>query len=362
MQDNTLRGRRERPVPPGPLQEFAQGLRELRADAGNPSYRAMERKAGYSASALSAAAAGDRLPSLGVTQAYAGACGGDQDEWSRRWHEAKAELDVACAVTMGGETDRGIGAPPSTGAAQRLPRRRVVRLSVSIAVLGLVGLVTAGAFGTDLPSWPVSATKGADTSAGGTRQEVPAAGLGSAVQSAQAAEARTSPVEPVFTAVAGPYCPRDTSRTVRMSGVPGQDGWREDEAPGWTGDGCGNGFLFSNLTYDPQSAERPQNTFQWRFTTGLRGRHQCFVEAYVVKARHAAQRVWYTVRDGFDDDARTVAEFTLDQGARQGAWIPTPFPVAVTSGMVMVEIRDNGLGNTTGDRSMAAGPVRLSCL
>jgi hypothetical protein len=89
---STGRGRRERPIPPGPLNEFAQGLRDLRASAGQPTYRALERRAGYSSSALSAAAAGERLPSLAVTLAYVGACDGDMAAWEVRWELLAAQL------------------------------------------------------------------------------------------------------------------------------------------------------------------------------------------------------------------------------------------------------------------------------
>lgn len=80
-------GRSERELPDGPLRDFAQGLRDLRAAAGRPTYRALERRAGFSASALSAAAAGERLPTLDVTRAYVGACGGDMEAWEVRWRE-----------------------------------------------------------------------------------------------------------------------------------------------------------------------------------------------------------------------------------------------------------------------------------
>jgi transcriptional regulator with XRE-family HTH domain len=62
-------GRREQPVRPGPLHEFATELRTLRMRTGLP-YRALARKAGYSYSALSTAASGDALPTLEVTLAY----------------------------------------------------------------------------------------------------------------------------------------------------------------------------------------------------------------------------------------------------------------------------------------------------
>ncbi|MGP3912929.1 helix-turn-helix domain-containing protein [Nonomuraea sp. 10N515B] len=339
--ESTTRGRRERPVPPGPLQEFAQGLRDLRAAAGNPSYRAMERKAGYSASALSAAAAGDRLPSLAVTQAYVGACGGDQDEWTRIWHTLRGDLDRP--------SDGGLGLTRAANAHHRRarPGGRAIRLSAIVATLGLIGLGTIGAFQTPPPV---------------QRKPSP-----SPMSQNRAAEPPAPPAQPhqqtrpAFTAVAGPGCPRDTSRSVLVSGVPGRDGWKDASVPGWRGAGCGDGFLFSELTYDPRAAAHPQNSFQWRFTTGLRGRQQCFVAVYVPKSSFADQSVRYTVSDGFDRDARTVAEFTLDQRMRQGTWVPAPVPVVVATGLVMVKITDDGKGNTTGDQSMAAGPVRLAC-
>nr|WP_311132386.1 hypothetical protein [Nonomuraea gerenzanensis]SBO95907.1 WD-40 repeat protein [Nonomuraea gerenzanensis] len=327
-QDTTTRGRRERPVPPGPLQEFAQGLRDLRMAAGNPSYRAMERKAGYSSSALSAAASGDRLPSLAVTKAYVGACGGDQDAWARKWNTLREELD----------NRSGDGEVAARPAAARRPRRLrlnrgVVKLSALLVAIGVTGLATAGALRDDLIFRAISTTD----------------------------DAKDKPKQsrPAFTAVAGPSCPRDTTRSVRIDGMPGRDGWKDAAASGWTGAGCGDSFLFSELK--PGSEANTRNSFQWRFTTGLRGPHDCTLTVYVPKSELAGQRVWYTVSDGFDEEARTVGEFTLDQGVRQGQWVPAPVPLVVTSGLVIVEISDTGRGNSTGNQAMAAGPVRLSC-
>src|SRR6266508_2786181 len=71
-------GRDERPLEPskGTLGAFASELRKLRRVAGNPSYRRLSRRAGYSASALSTAASGRTVPSLSVTLAYVGGGGG----------------------------------------------------------------------------------------------------------------------------------------------------------------------------------------------------------------------------------------------------------------------------------------------
>ncbi|SEG88743.1 hypothetical protein SAMN05444920_106297 [Nonomuraea solani] len=341
-QDTTTRGRRERPVPSGPLQEFAQGLRDLRWAAGNPSYRAMERKAGYSSSALSAAASGDRLPSLAVTKAYVGACGGDQDAWAGKWNTLRAELDNK---TNDDEAFAGPAAPahrPQRVRARARLNRRVIKLSALLVALGVTGLATAGAFRQDVLFRFLS------TKDGETKQTT---------QTAQTAQT----TRPTFTAVAGPSCPRDTMRSVRIDAMPGRDGWKDAGASGWTGAGCGDSFLFSELKAGTRGAARPRNAFQWRFTTGLRGPHQCTLTVYVPKSGLAGQRVWYTVSDGFDEEARTVGEFTLDQRMRQGQWVPAPVPLIITSGLVIVEITDTGRGNTTGNQAMAAGPARLSC-
>lgn len=87
-------GRRETALDPsaGPVEEFAYALRALRDRAGTPSYRLLARRAGYSASALSAAAGGAALPSLDVALAYAGACGGEPVEWEARWRRVSAAL------------------------------------------------------------------------------------------------------------------------------------------------------------------------------------------------------------------------------------------------------------------------------
>jgi WD40 repeat protein len=87
-------GRVERQLGEGDtrLVEFAADLRRLRAAAGGPAYRELSRRAHYSATTLSDAAGGRRLPSLSVTLAYVTACGGDTVVWERRWRALAAEL------------------------------------------------------------------------------------------------------------------------------------------------------------------------------------------------------------------------------------------------------------------------------
>ncbi|TQF02480.1 helix-turn-helix domain-containing protein [Kitasatospora acidiphila] len=65
----------------------------MREAAGNPTYRALATTAGFGATTLSDAAGGVRQPSLEVTLAYVGACGGDVAAWEQRWRELNRTLE-----------------------------------------------------------------------------------------------------------------------------------------------------------------------------------------------------------------------------------------------------------------------------
>jgi hypothetical protein len=52
----------------------------------------------FSASTLSIAASGVRLPSLHVTLAYVESCRGDKAEWERRWRAVSRQVDTARAT------------------------------------------------------------------------------------------------------------------------------------------------------------------------------------------------------------------------------------------------------------------------
>jgi transcriptional regulator with XRE-family HTH domain len=132
--------RQERPVDPaeGPLQAMAHELRKLRVEAGSPTYRALSRRTGYSASTLSEAANGKKKPTLDVLLAYVGALGGDQDEWRRHW-ESLAEPAVIAepsAVTAAVEAPSGPGPSPR--------RRWQWRSSRTVTVAGLVVVIALG--------------------------------------------------------------------------------------------------------------------------------------------------------------------------------------------------------------------------
>ncbi|WP_208024277.1 helix-turn-helix domain-containing protein [Amycolatopsis pithecellobii] len=142
--------RRPRPVDPtaGPVQAFAHDLRNLREKAGSPTYRALAHRAGYSAATLSEAARGQRRPSLDVTLAFVGACGGDVDEWRLRWHDLAAETSTEPTRAPDPQSPKASGppSPPESPAPQRArprrwPRRRVLVVVAVVLVVLASGLV-----------------------------------------------------------------------------------------------------------------------------------------------------------------------------------------------------------------------------
>jgi DNA polymerase III delta prime subunit len=127
-------GRPERPLDGiGPIAEFAHELRELRNQAGNPSYRELARIALYAPSVLSSAASGHRLPTLPVALAFVAACGGDRAVWKQRWQEAAAKAGIVKPVLERAPAVAAPPAPPSRAAATQVRPRPWWRGASSLA-------------------------------------------------------------------------------------------------------------------------------------------------------------------------------------------------------------------------------------
>src|SRR5690349_272736 len=75
---------------PEAIATFSEAMLELRRAAGNPDYRTLARRAGYSVTTLWSAAHGHGVPSRAVLLAYVAACGGDTVEWEQRWRRLVA--------------------------------------------------------------------------------------------------------------------------------------------------------------------------------------------------------------------------------------------------------------------------------
>lgn len=109
--------------------EFAEQLRELRQQAGSPSFRELARRTHYSSSTLADATAGKRLPTEAVVKAFVTECGGDSDEWLRRLRQAA-------------ETVRTAGGTTAEAATATTARRSWARPLVTVAAVA--GILVAG--------------------------------------------------------------------------------------------------------------------------------------------------------------------------------------------------------------------------
>ncbi|MBO3751789.1 WD40 repeat domain-containing protein [Streptosporangiaceae bacterium NEAU-GS5] len=117
----------------GPVESLAADLRRLRVRAGNPGYRELARRSGYSVAVLANAAGGQRLPTLAVTLAYVLACGEDPDAWGQRWRRAATACNESFSNRPNGATRteeqspyQGLKAYGGDDAGRFFGRRRMV--------------------------------------------------------------------------------------------------------------------------------------------------------------------------------------------------------------------------------------------
>lgn len=139
------------------LPTFAQQLRDLRMDAGAPSYRQLARVAHYAPSTLVDAASGRRLPTREVTLAFVRACGGNEHEWTARWAAVADHLRASQHATAVPRHSQHVGAAhsapsassapqPTSQAPRRSPTASLRRYGSKLrAVSAAAALVTIGA-------------------------------------------------------------------------------------------------------------------------------------------------------------------------------------------------------------------------
>lgn len=151
MTDKSPDTRRSEPVHAA-ASLFAEELRRLRVEAGNPPFRQMARDAHYAASTLAEALNGRRLPSESVVRAFALACGADPGYWVGRLAQAAAagedrspdvESETAASdVSAAGEASEDESAGndgPELGRFNGPTRHRILHAAFLVVGLG-VGL------------------------------------------------------------------------------------------------------------------------------------------------------------------------------------------------------------------------------
>ncbi|MFH9353392.1 helix-turn-helix domain-containing protein [Kitasatospora sp. NPDC017646] len=192
--------------PPTAAESFAGELRTLRLDAGQPSFRTMARTVGsISHTTLYEAASGSRLPSWPTTRAFVRACGGDEQEWQRRWRAAVNGEAPAPPVIPAPPAAAPVpqpapprpaplppaSPPPAPPVAPTRPRRTDRRLlwthalslllGLVLGVLGTLGLLAVRApatAGPDARGCPTVAPETPDAAAPGERPTPDPAGPG----------------------------------------------------------------------------------------------------------------------------------------------------------------------------------------
>lgn len=97
----------------GPVTAFALALRQLREQAGNPTYRQMAQKSHVAPNLLSQADSGHRLPTEAALTAYVTACGGNVEEWKERLRKARAAQAALQHDSTGPAKDNGVDHTPA---------------------------------------------------------------------------------------------------------------------------------------------------------------------------------------------------------------------------------------------------------
>jgi helix-turn-helix protein len=406
-------GRPDRPLDPdaGPLAAFAAGLRELRSQAGNPTYRSLAEQTHYSPTTLSDAAGGRKLPTLPVTLAYARVCGGDESVWRERWEQVSRELRAAESSRPAGasldseprprvprieagpesESEPEPGPEPDIDPGEAAPRRRDrfrqrPRLAIALSLCVVAGSAVAA---VDIPPRQPDRTKSLaaakpsrpTTSATPVASASTTPALASApptvsqstsgsppAQSPSAAPAvvvvATSPHAPatssgaarnpvIFTALTGEDCPQNASMGVVVSG--GNSAWQK-QSGSWTGDGC-TGYYAETQVDGSNSPGR--YSYTWNFTTTSAPDNPCDVQVYVPTPTGDSSLVggdpaYYQVLNGPSDTY--YASFTVDQLDNHGTWMDAgTYPSS--QGHIAVRLTNQGKGSA----DVAAAALRISC-
>jgi len=131
-----------------PAEIFAAELRQLREQAGNPTYLRMHRACGKirSKTALSEAAGGDHLPTWETVEAYVTALKANPADWRRRWEDAQDQ--ERCRRERGAAPATAQQVEPAVHRTMPSPARLRRPLNVPRPVRFALVLVAGGAVGT----------------------------------------------------------------------------------------------------------------------------------------------------------------------------------------------------------------------
>lgn len=326
------RGRPETALDPatGPVAEFAEVLRELRAGAGNPPYKAMQRRAGLSASALSEAARGSRLPTWRVAEAYIRACGADPLAFQDRWRAAHAAARVP---------DQEDDAPDAT--AREEPGHGVIRRTISRrlpAALRPVHVLVTAAVCASVTAYALATHSGSPPGQHGT---------------ARTAQAPAVSLPPVGSSeiLVGYGCPQPFSGALDFD----HRDWQPQPTGGWSRGGCTGSVLVSAL----MPGHRLPSPLWWILQPGGADR-ECGVSIYVPATSAAAGSARYRLFAPEPSGAPSeLGTKVISQADHHGEWIDAG-TYRLPMGVLKVELTVPATDAMPAQ--VAAAPVNASCL
>lgn len=304
----------------GPLAAFAASLRELRGQAGNPTYADLARRTGVSASALSEAARGQKLPTWPIVEAYVRGCGADPDDWKHRWAAVNGVDVPATPAADPGPQNEDAVLPAVTLASRWLP----LGLAVILLVLAATAAVMLGHRSRPTPVAAAPRLSARPSSEGGG----------------------------TWRRLSGPGCPSD----VDGAQVSVDRGW-QPTGGGWTQYGC-NG--------QGQTTALSDSTTWWNLTVGWAFEpHEtaapaiCDLEVYIPNSPAAAGTATYVILGKNTADLPPLPQrrqVLIDQSAHRGSWVRLG-RFDVVDGVATIELFNVGAGTLP----IAADAARATC-
>ena len=334
----------------GSVAAFAGALRDLRQQAGSPTYSALSRRTGLSPSVLSEATRGRRIPTWVTVQAFVLACGGDPQEWRDRWMSAAGQSASSvvspsplCApstpavLAPAPEPSVDNGPLDSAEPISAPPRiREWSRFRVALVTAGV--LVSAAAVSTLLSARPSPSMRPSSSQ--------------SAPPSRAALDRSATAAAGAWSRITGPGCPPDTDGAQ----VDVDKGWTLADG-GWTGGGCNGTSVMTALS---NSATWWNLTVGWAFEPhGSSTPATCELSVYIPDSPDASGTATYVVLGKNIDNLPPLPDLTrrqVQQAGHRGSWVSLgtfDFP----EGVVNLELYNVGPGTA----HIAADSARATC-
>lgn len=378
----------KRPDPAdGPLAAFAHDLQVLREQAGNPTYRAMARRAHLGYTTLSTAASGQQLPSLTTVLAYVGVLNGDREAWTARWEAVRDALEAERVAESQREGSQAPGSeleasPAAAAEAAQGPAASPVREPGSRPEL-VRGVDTVEIPVSDTPSsqhtgqrklWPI--ITGAAASAAiittviitqflpsgsstprGSRLPDHTQLTSGLVQLPSSATSSPTPA-PTSAAASSSWSHR---ATVGIGCKPdyfySDPGVWTKVGGGYVGDTCATGAAVT-AQIDPRAPGHYKGEVNWQFNLQHTG--SCAIEVYISDDQASGGTASYFLDGHQDYDPHLANLPTIDQSAHRGEWASLGTWPIPADGWITLTLTTQSVA-TGSNYTITASQARVNC-